>query len=80
MEAYSQPRRVEATQIAEAYAMLCIDRKALTLSGINVLELRCETYVVDRDREGRGHNGNIIFSAMLETVDTAALIDPWQGQ
>ena len=70
VEAYSQTTgRVEATQIAEAVRnALHRSEGSVTLSGINVIELRCETYVVDRDREGRGHNGNIIFSAMLETA------------
>ena len=70
VEAYSQTTgRIEATQIAEAVRnALHRSEGSVTLSDINVIELRCETYVVDRDREGRGHNGNIIFSAMLETA------------
>ena len=59
----------ERAQIAEAVRnALHRSETSVTLSGINVIELRCETYVVDRDREGRGHNGNIIFSAILETA------------
>ena len=40
----------------------------VTLSGLNVIELRGETYEVDRDREGRGHNANVILTAILETA------------
>lgn len=70
VETYSQTTgRVEATQIAEAIrTALHRSEGSVTLSGINLIELRCETYVVDRDREGRGHNGNVIFSAILETA------------
>ena len=70
VEGYSQTTgRVVATQIAEALRnALHRSEGLITLSGINVIELRCETYVVDRDREGRGHNANVIFTAMLETA------------
>jgi len=70
VETYSQTTgRVEATQIAEAIrTALHRSEGSVTLSGFNLIELRCETYVVDRDREGRGHNGNVIFSAILETA------------
>ena len=54
--------RVEATQIAEAVrTALHRLEGSVTLSGFNLIELCCETYAVDRDREGRGHNGNVIF-------------------
>ena len=61
VEAYSQTTgRVEATQIAEAVRnALHRSEGSVTLSGINVIELRCETYVINRDRQGRGHNGNV---------------------
>ena len=70
IETYSQTTgRVEATQIVEAVrSALHRLEGSVTLSGFNLIELRCETYVVDRDREGRGHNGNVIFSALLETA------------
>ena len=70
VETYSQTTgRVEATQIAEAIrTALHRSEGSVTLAGFNLIELRCETYVVDRDREGRGHNGNVIFSAILETA------------
>ena len=70
VETYSQKTgRVEATQIAEAIrTALHRSEGSVTLAGFNLIELRCETYVVDRDREGRGHNGNVIFSAILETA------------
>ena len=61
--------RVEATQIAEPVRnMLHRSEGFVTLSCIYIIELRCKKYVGDRDREGRGHNGNIIFSAMLEAA------------
>ena len=68
VETYSQTTgRVEATQIAEAIrTALHRSEGSVTLAGFNLIELRCETYVVDR--EGRGHNGNVIFSAILETA------------
>ena len=61
VEAYSQTTgRVEATQIAEAVRnALHRSEGYVTLFGINVIELRCETYVINRDRQGRGHNGNV---------------------
>lgn len=70
VETYSQTTgRVEATQIAEAIrTALHRSEGSVTLAGFNLIELRCETYVVNRDREGRGHNGNVIFSAILETA------------
>ena len=60
MEGYSKTtERVEATQIAEAVRnALHRSEVSVTLSINNVIELRCETYVVDRDREARGHNAN----------------------
>ena len=68
MEGYSQTtERVEATQIAEAVRnALHRSEVSVTLSINNVIELRCETYEVDR--EARGHNPNVIFSAMPETA------------
>lgn len=70
IEAYSQTTgRVEATQIAEAVrTALHRQEGSVSLSGFNLIEMRCETYVVDRDREGRGHNANIIFTALMETA------------
>ena len=61
VEAYSQTTgRVEATQIAEAVRnALHRSEGSVTLFGINVIELRCETYVINSDRQGRGHNGNV---------------------
>ena len=47
---------------------------------MNIIDLRCETYVVERDREGRGYNGNIFFSAMLETaLQPLPFAILWQG-
>ena len=70
IEGYSQTTgRVEATQIAEAVrTALHRQEGSVSLTGFNLIEMRCETYVVDRDREGRGHNANIIFTALLETA------------
>ena len=70
IEAYSQTTgRVEATQIAEAVrTALHRQEGSVSLNGFNLIEMRCETYVVDRDREGRGHNANIIFTALMETA------------
>ena len=70
IEAYSQTTgRVEATQIAEAVrTALHRQEGSVSLTGFNLVEMRCETYVVDRDREGRGHNANIIFTALMETA------------
>lgn len=70
IEAYSQTTgRVEATQIAEAVrTALHRQEGSVSLTGFNLIEMRCETYVVDRDREGRGHNANIIFTALMETA------------
>ena len=80
MAAYSQTTgRVEATQIAEAvqYALHTSDT-SVSLSGLNIIDLRCETYVVDRDREGPGYNRNIIFSSNAGNgLTAAALCDPW---
>ena len=61
VEGYSQTTgRVEATQIAEAVRnALHRSEGSVTLFGINVIELRCETYFINRDRQGRGHNGNV---------------------
>ena len=61
VEAYSQTTgRVEATQIAEAVRnALHRSEGCVTLFCINIKELRCETYVINRDRQGRGHNGNV---------------------
>ena len=70
IEGYSQTTgRVEATQIAEAVrTALHRQEGSVSLNGFNLIEMRCETYVVDRDREGRGHNDNIIFTALMETA------------
>lgn len=70
IEAYSQTTgRVEATRIAEAVrTALHRQEGSVSLTGFNLIEMRCETYVVDRDREGRGHNANIIFTALMETA------------
>ena len=70
IEAYSQTTgRVEATQIAEAVrTALHRQEGSVSLTDFNLVEMRCETYVVDRDREGRGHNANIIFTALMETA------------
>ena len=70
IEGYSQTTgRVEATQIAEAVrTALHRQEGSVSLTGFNLIEMRCETYVVDRDREGRGHNANIIFTALMETA------------
>ena len=70
IEGYSQTTgRVEATQIAEAVrTALHRQEGSVSLTDFNLIEMRCETYVVDRDREGRGHNANIIFTALMETA------------
>jgi len=61
--------RVEATQVAEAVrTLLHRNESGVTLSGINLIELICETYVISRDSDGRGYNGNVVFSVLLQTA------------
>ena len=40
----------------------------VSVAGFHLIELRCEAYFVDRDREGRGYSVNVVLSAMLETA------------
>lgn len=70
IEAYSRETgRVEAARIAEAVrTALHRQESAVSLTGHNLIELICETYVVDQDSEGRGHDANIVFTAMIETA------------
>lgn len=61
--------RVEATQVAEAIrAALHRQESAVTLTGYNLIELRCETYFVDREEDERGHAATVVMSALLETA------------
>ena len=60
--------RVEATQIAEAVqAALHRNEAALTVTGFNLIEMIFQTYVADRDPEGRGFTVRMAFQALLET-------------
>jgi hypothetical protein len=61
--------RVQAAQIAEAIRE-SLHRKETTVSltGFNLIELLCDTYFVDQDNEGRGHEAKIVFSAILEAA------------
>lgn len=61
--------RVEATRIAEAIrAALHRQESSVTLSGYNLIELRCETYFVNNENDERGHTASVIMSALLETA------------
>ena len=70
IEAYSRATgRVEAAQIAEAIRTSLHRSEAnVSVAGFHLIELRCEAYFVDRDREGRGYSVNVVLSAMLETA------------
>lgn len=60
--------RVEATRIAEAVqATLHRNEGALTVTGYNLIEMIFQTYVADRDPEGRGFTARMAFQALLET-------------
>lgn len=60
--------RVKATQVAEAVqAALHRNEGALTVEGFNLIEMIFQTYVVDRDAEGRGYTTRMAFQALLET-------------
>ena len=70
LEAHSRSTqgRVEAAQIAEAVqAALHRNEDALTVTGFNLIEMTFQTYVVDRDAEGRGFTARMAFQASLET-------------
>ena len=61
--------RVEAAQIAEALReSLHRQETTVALTGFNLIELICETYFVDQDNEGRGHEAKVVFSAILEAA------------
>ena len=70
IEAFSQATgRVEATQIAEAVrAALHRSENNVSLTGFNLIELRCENYVVTRNSDERGHRASVILTANLETA------------
>lgn len=70
IEGYSQATgRVEATQIAEAVrAALHRQEETISLTGFNLIEIRCETYFVDRESNDRGYTSSAVFSAILETA------------
>jgi len=70
IEAFTQTTgRVEATQIAEAVrAALHRQEGSVTLTGFNLIEMRCENYVVVRNADERGHRASVILTAMLETA------------
>lgn len=70
VEAYSQATgRVEATTIAEAIrSALHRNETAISLTGINVIEMICENYFVDVENDGRGYKATIVFSVLLQTA------------
>jgi hypothetical protein len=70
IEAYSRETgRVEAARIAEAIrAALHRQESSVSVTNHNLIELICETYIVDQDNEGRGYDANIVFSAIIETA------------
>lgn len=70
IEAFSQATgRVEATQIAEAVrAALHRQESSVSLTGFNLIEMRCEQYVVTRNSDDRGHTASVILTAMLQTA------------
>ena len=70
IEAFSQATgRVEATQVAEAVrAALHRSESSVTVTGFNLIELRCDQYVVTRNSDDRGHTASVIITAMLETA------------
>lgn len=70
IEAFTQTTgRVEATQIAEAVrAALHRQEGSVTLTGFNLIEMRCENYVVVRNADERGHRASVILTANLETA------------
>lgn len=60
--------RVEAVRIAEAVqAALHRNEAAMTVTGFNLIEMIFQTYVTDRDPEGRGFTSRMAFQALLET-------------
>ena len=68
IEAFSQATgRVEATQVAEAIrAALHRQESSVTVTGFNLIELRCDNYVVTRNSDDRGHTASVIITALLE--------------
>ena len=70
IEAFSQATgRVEATQVAEAVrAALHRQESSVTVTGFNLIEMRCDNYVVSRNSDDRGHTASIIMTAMLENA------------
>ena len=71
LEAHSRSAqgRVEAVQIAEAVqSALHRNEAALTVAGFNLIEMIFQTYVTDRDPEGRGYTSRMAFQAMLEAT------------
>ena len=67
VEAFSQATgRVEATQIAEAVrAALHRQESSVTVTGFNLIEMRCDNYVVTRNSDDRGHTASVIMTALL---------------
>ena len=70
IEAFSQATgRVEATQVAEAVrAALHRSESSVTVTGFNLIEMRCDMYVVTRNSDDRGHTASVIMTAMLENA------------
>jgi hypothetical protein len=68
IEGFSQSTgRVEATQIAEALrSSLHRQEASVSLTGYSVIEIICENYFIDRERDERGHVATVVFSAMLQ--------------
>ena len=59
--------RVEATQVAEAIrAALHRQEASVSLTGYTLIELICENYFIDRERDERGNVATVVFSAMLQ--------------
>lgn len=68
VEAFSQTTgRVECAQIAEA-VRLALHRQetAVSLTGFNLIELRCESYSVTKIADDRGHKASVLFTAMMQ--------------
>ena len=59
--------RVEAVRIAEAIqSALHRQETSLSVSGFNLIEMRFQTYVTNRDDEGRGYTSRMALQALLE--------------
>ena len=68
VEAFSQTTgRVECAQIAEAVRLaLHRQESAVSLTGFNLIELRCDSYSVNKIADDRGHKASVLFTAMMQ--------------